>query len=242
MAKEGSAGFDGADRDADRIDSRPRWQPRREWIMGTLAALAIIAAAALHGLTSNRTPALAGTALTPPRPAYDFRLRDQDGRDLSLSELRGKAVVLTFLYVHCPDYCPVIADKLRQTDEELGPERQHVAFLAVSVDPRGDTPAAVRGFLLTHRVQGELEYLTGSAVQLRPIWEHYWVAGVAAPSSIAVTHTTVVYVIDPSGAMRVFFGWQFAPHELANDLRILTGHIRDRAIRARTAGSEERQE
>ncbi len=154
--------------------------------------------------------ALQGAVLTTPAPAYDFRLPDQDGRVVSLSSLRGKVVVLTFLYTHCPDVCPLIADALHRAYLLLGPTARDAAFLAVSVDPRGDTPEAIRAFLHKHRVEGELTFLRGSFAELKPVWAHYYVGtdakevnpqavSASAPSPDQVSHTAIVYVIDPGG-------------------------------------------
>jgi hypothetical protein len=82
-----------------------------------------------------------------PRLAPNFALRDQDGQTVELSRLRGKAVLLTFLYTHCPDACPLTAVRLNRALAALGPERTRVRVLAVSVDPHGDTRQAVAGFI-----------------------------------------------------------------------------------------------
>lgn len=154
-----------------------------------------------------------------------------------MSSLRGRAVVLTFLYTHCPDVCPVIADNLHYTYDALGSLRPRVTFVAVSVDPRGDTPTAVRKFLAVHRVQGALRYLTGSYAQLKPIWIHYYVESQASAAALEATettastsptpvgHTAIVYLIDPYGTVRAFLGSDFSPGELARDLRILTTRV-----------------
>lgn len=207
------------------------------WRIAVLAC-AVVAAAAGTVLWSRwnagRAPQLAGAVLTPPVAAYDFRLPDQDGRMVSLASLRGRVVALTFLYTHCPDVCPLIADHMRIARERLGPAAARAAFVAVSVDPRGDTPAAIRRFLGVHRVDGLLTYLHGSFAQLRPVWSHYYVgsdAGVvnpqaaeaAAPPPQQLDHTAIVYVIDPEGKIRVFLGGNFDPGDLAADIRALAG-------------------
>jgi len=155
---------------------------------------------------------------------------------VSLSSLRGKPVVLTFLYAHCPDVCPLIAETLHQTYQQLGSAAVQVSFVAVSVDPKGDTPDAVRTFLAVHHVRDELTYLTGTFAQLRPIWAHYYVGtdasevnpaatAAAAPSAGQVGHTAIVYVIDAQGRIRTFLPGNFSPQDLATDLRILApGH------------------
>lgn len=68
-------------------------------------------------------------------PAPNFQLEDQEGRQVALSDLRGKVVVLTFLYTHCPDVCPLIAEHLKTASSQLGAAMNQVAFVAVSVDP-----------------------------------------------------------------------------------------------------------
>ncbi len=216
---------------------RPVW--RRRW--RTLAVLSLVVAgllgAAAWGLMKYLNPPhLEGAILTPPVHAYDFRLQDQNGGTVTLSGLRGKPVALTFLYTHCPDVCPLIADNMRLTYQRLGDMAQHVAFVAVSVDPRGDTPAAVREFLATHHVRKEIIFLIGSFIQLRPVWAHYFVgsdAKNASPEAAAaaainqVGHTAIVYVIDVKGDIRAFLPGNFDPKDLETDLRLLaSGAVR----------------
>jgi protein SCO1/2 len=192
------------------------------------AALVVVGAAALWGRAHFAPPALAGAVLTPPVRAYNFELPDENGRMVSLAALRGEVVALTFLYTHCPDYCPLIATQINTVHGQLGSLGSRVAFVAVSVDPSGDTPDAIRQFLAAHNVSGVLTYLRGTAAQLRPVWAHYFVASDATDPAAAgagdakvVSHTTIVYVIDPQGLVRVFLPANFDPQDLANDLRVL---------------------
>src|SRR6266571_3643239 len=86
-------------------------------------------------------------------PAPDFRLTDQFGKPISLSEFKGKPVILTFLYTHCPDQCPLTAEKLHAVMQNLGSDAQRVTMLAVSTDPKGDTTVAALKFSQAHRLQ-----------------------------------------------------------------------------------------
>ena len=72
-----------------------------------------------HGITTSGGPALQGSDLGNV-PAPDFRLTDQFGQPVSLSQFRGHPVIVTFLYTHCPDVCPLIADKLHLSLVKLG--------------------------------------------------------------------------------------------------------------------------
>src|SRR5712692_6424121 len=106
-------------------------------------------------------------------PAPDFRLKDQFGKQVSLSQFKGKPVVLTFLYTHCPDVCPVTADKLHIVMQNLGSDAQRVTMLAVSMDPKGDTTAAALNFSKVHRLVDYWHYLVGTHDELAPVWSSY---------------------------------------------------------------------
>ena len=200
----------------------------------TLAALVVIIVAVLGtrsgGLTSNAsnlTPAanssgLQGTDLGGA-PAPNFRLIDQFGRPVSLAQFKGKPVVLTFLYTHCPDQCPLTAEKLHAVMLSLGSDAQRVGVVAVSTDPRRDTTAAALNFSQVHRMQNYWHYLLGTESELSPIWSSYSVYAAPTPTSTggSVAHTTAVYVIDKQGRERVFFGEDFTSEQLTKDLQIL---------------------
>lgn len=219
--------------------SIPFW--RRRWkvlVALNLVAAALIGAGAWSLAKHLNPPQLQGTILTPPTHAYNFQLPDQNGRVVSLADFRGKTVALTFLYTHCPDVCPLTADMLHLTYLRLGDMAPRVAFVAVSVDPQGDTPAAVREFLAGHHVEKDLIYLIGSFAQLRPVWANYYVgsdakmvnpqaAAASTPTPQQVGHTAIVYVIDPKGEIRAFLPGNFDPKDLETDLRLLaSGAVR----------------
>src|SRR5712671_4846475 len=109
--------------------------------MRRLALLLAVAVLAGCGGTSHpsATPAsrFHGSLLDPPTPAAPIALHDQAGRLVRLSALRGNTVFVTFLYTHCPDVCPLIADNLNRVLRGLGPKRAATRVLAVSVDPKG---------------------------------------------------------------------------------------------------------
>jgi protein SCO1 len=117
---------------------------------------------------------------TPARElAYDFHLRDQDGRPASLADERGKVVVMAFLYTSCRDVCPaggaIMADAVRR----VGGDRA-VAY-AVSVDPVGDTPPRARVWLKGRGfTPQDARYILGTRAQLRPVWLHYGIAPIDA--------------------------------------------------------------
>ncbi len=154
---------------------------------------------------------------------YEFTLTDQDGRRVSLRALRGRVVLLAFLYTSSKTTAPLIAQQVRGALDELEGHTSDVTALAVSVDPAADTPARVRAFLRATSLTGRLEYLTGSLAQLRPIWRaHHVVPATAGPR--AYEEGAFVVVLDRAGAARVEFPLEeLTPEALAHDVRKLEG-------------------
>ncbi|HEY7350707.1 MAG TPA: SCO family protein [Ktedonobacterales bacterium] len=176
-----------------------------------------------HG-SSNNQPTLQGTDLGGVN-APDFRLSDQFGDPVSLSQFRGHPVVLTFLYTHCPDTCPLIADKLHLSLEKLGADSSKVSVIAVSTDPQNDTTQSAYQFSQVHHLLNQWHFLVGSSAQLTPIWSAYHVF--AAPTTPTTTdkntveHTVAIYLIDKQGHERVFLSEDFDPNVLASNLQTL---------------------
>jgi len=126
-------------------------------------------------------------------------------------------VIVAFLYTHCPDVCPPLAEHLNQALRELTGE---VRVLAVSVDPRGDTPQAVRHYVRLHRLLPQFRYLIGSRRQLAPVWSAYHVA--ASPNNLElVDHTVYELLIDPKGVGQVIYDAHVHAADVAHDIRIL---------------------
>ncbi len=152
-------------------------------------------------------------------PAPNFLLTDQFGKPVSLAEFKGKPVVLTFLYTNCPDQCPLTAEKLHATLQDLGSAAPNVSMLAVSTDPARDTTSAALKFSQAHRMQNDWHYLVGPKSKLAPIWSAYSIY--AQPQQQTVNHSLGLYLIDKQGHERVFLGNDFTPTQLATDLQVL---------------------
>jgi protein SCO1/2 len=174
------------------------------------------------GVAAAATPPFVGPRISHPARTPDFALRDQHGRTIRLSAQRGKVVVLTFLYTHCPDLCPLTAVHIDEAVSRLGAQRSGVTVLAVSVDPKGDTPASVRRFVRSHRLGSEFHYLTGSRRALAPLWQKYDVKSVKVGGEDP-DHTLYVLLLDRTGKTRVLFDATATPTAMAHDLRLLVG-------------------
>jgi cytochrome oxidase Cu insertion factor (SCO1/SenC/PrrC family) len=102
---------------------------------------------------------------------------------------------------------------------DLQADASRVTFIAVSVDPDGDTPKAVQSFSTMHGLATNWYYLVGGRAQLAPVWAAYGI-GVQAGSNV-VTHNDAVYLIDARGRERVLLHSEDLAKDLANDLRAL---------------------
>jgi protein SCO1 len=140
-----------------------------------------------------------------------------------LSQFKGKAVLLTFIYTHCPDVCPLIVGNLHTAVVRLGPAATKLQIIAVSVDPKGDTPAAVNAFLAAHEMTGRMEYLVGSFNQLAPVWRAYGVEVQASPDQREKTvgHSAFVYGITGRGRALALYPPTFDPTWIVHDAPIL---------------------
>jgi protein SCO1/2 len=155
-------------------------------------------------------------------PAPNFTLTDQNGQQVSLAQFRGKPVILTFLYTHCPDACPLTAEHLHQSMQQLGSDASKIGVIAVSTDPVGDTPSAARSFSQAHTMQDYWHYLIGSNVQLSPVWKAYNIDVQGQSQSMSMSHSLALYVIDKQGHERAFFSsTDFTPDQITKDMRIL---------------------
>jgi protein SCO1 len=191
-------------------------------VLYALATLGLCAAAAVTGVwlaRSDREPAArpvgqyAGALRPPGARAPQFRLRDQDGRTVSMGDYRGRAVVVTFVYSHCRDTCPAQVQAIRGALDRLGHD---VPVLAVSVDPAHDTPDSARRFLLQQHVTGRVRFLLGTHAQLQPVWRGYGIA----PQRRGLEHSAYVVLVDRHSRQRVGFpGSQLTPEDLEHDLR-----------------------
>ncbi len=137
-----------------------------------------------------------------PVPAPDFTLIDQDGNPVQLSSLRGKVVLLDFIYTSCPGPCPLLSRKFSQFQKTLG-ERvgREVVLLSITVDPQHDTPAVLKEY--ARRYQADTagwKFLTGSTQAIVTVAYQYGADYYGEPGK-EINHLVATYVIDQAGNM-----------------------------------------
>lgn len=190
----------------------------RRAIAGVVATLALALVAAGCG---HEAGTYSGQVLSPALPAPDFALRNADGQTVRLSDYRGKAVLLTFVYTRCPDVCPLIMTNLGVALDKAGQDAAQAQIIAVSVDPDGDTPERVREFLRVRGLRGRAQYLIGSKAQLAPVWKAYGVAVQASPEEREVGHSSTVYGITGDARRKTTYQQNFSPTAVARDIPLL---------------------
>lgn len=145
-------------------------------------------------------------------PAPAFTLTSQDGKRVALKDLRGAAVVLTFLYTTCTDVCPLLLQVMLGAEQRLAePERSAARFVGVTVDPRRDTPERLRAYMKQRGLDpARWLLLTGSLAEVARVLADYGVVVRPAPRGDFV-HNSVFVIIDATGRERAEFHGMATP-------------------------------
>jgi protein SCO1/2 len=202
------------------------------WVLAALVAVVIAGGVALllsgKGSThkasrpASATGPFAGSVASPPEQEPPLALRNYKGENVDIASYKGKAVLVTFIYTHCPDVCPLIVSNFRSAQALLGAQSSKAQIVAVSVDPRGDTPKTVASFLASHRMTGRMQYLIGSSKELARVWKAWGVGSERdAHSPDLVEHTGLVYGISASGKVMTLYPGNYKPAEIAHDVPLL---------------------
>ena len=152
-----------------------------------------------------------------------FTLTTQDGVRLSLHDLRGKVVALTFVYASCADTCPLLTAKMARLQTRLGADfGSRVFFASITVDPERDTPSALKHYAHGHGADLRgWAFLTGAPAEIHEVAKRY---GVYYKKSARgdVDHTFLTSLVDHRGMLRVqYLGVRFDPDEMLRDLQSL---------------------
>jgi protein SCO1/2 len=194
-------------------------------VAGAVALLAIGGGSSGKSVTQQaaHTKFDAEGVLTPAQPAPPLSLRNYLGERVTLSSFKGKAVLVTFLYTNCPDVCPLITSNLRVAQNLMGAATAAKAeIIAVSVDPKGDTPKAVATFLARHQMTGRMKYLVGSAHELAAVWKTWGVGSERdAQQPQFVNHSGLIYGVTASGKRLTLYAANFKPSDIAHDVPLL---------------------
>ncbi|MEA4909065.1 MAG: SCO family protein [Anaerolineaceae bacterium] len=192
--------------------------PRSLWLRVGIGLLFIAAAGAFYQVIAPRLQ---------PLPVYmalpDVSLTDQDGRPFDLAQTRGKVVVLSPIYTHCPDICPLTTAKMKQIQDRLQARgwSDQVQLVTFSVDPQRDQPGVLKRFAGVYKADlDNWIFLTGNSAQIQSLIQAlglyvervYYVDGTPIPEAsfsgqgdnppYLVNHTDRLFLVDRQGNVR----------------------------------------
>lgn len=183
--------------------------------------------AALLGLTFATLAFAAGPvalkagAFDPPAPAPDFTLAASTGGKLSLSQYRGRVVLLEFGFTSCPNVCPTTLALLAQARKRLGADAKKVQVVFVTVDPERDNAERMRAYL--KGFDPSFVGGTGTPAQLTAVRALYGATAQrkAVGDSYTVGHSSSVYLIDRKGRLRAMMPFGRPADDYVHDVRVL---------------------
>ncbi len=181
---------------------------------------------ATNSASATKVAYKAEAQLSPATPAPPLQLRNYLGQPVNIDQYRGKPVLVTFIYTHCPDVCPLITSNLRVAQNLMGPGGSSKAqIIAVSVDSRGDTRKTVTKFLAEHEMTGRMQYLIGDQRELARVWKAWGVGSERdAKNPDFVEHSGLIYGITAKGLRATLYSATFKPADVAHDVPLLAAH------------------
>jgi protein SCO1/2 len=168
----------------------------------------------------------------PGAQTPDFTLRNQDGREIHFHQFRGKELLITFIYTHCPlpNFCPLMSRNFAAISRDLKADPALYAkthLLSVSFDPKRDTPTQLRAY--------GASYVGGSSPEAFKHWDFavpsetelkkmalYFDVGVTYGPDDTISHTLSTTLIGPDGKVAQFYpSNQWTPAQVENDIKRL---------------------
>ncbi|MHB8189647.1 MAG: SCO family protein [Ferrimicrobium sp.] len=157
------------------------------------------------------------------RPAPNFTLTNQFGQPTSLSQFRGKVVVLAFVDSKCTTICPLTTISMLQAVGMLGTHASSVQLVGVDANPIATSVADVSAYSSAHNMTDRWDFLTGTRAQLSAVWHRYNVYVAAIRGNI--DHEPAVYVIGPRGGERTLFLTQMAYASATQQAQLLANAV-----------------
>jgi protein SCO1 len=153
-------------------------------------------------------------------PAPGFMLTSQDGAQISLADLRGKVVAVTFIFTRCTATCPVLTPMMSLVQDRLGRDfGTKIVFASITVDPEHDTPEMLKLYAQMYGAdEAGWSFLTGPPPVIADLTRRYGVFA-ANNANGEVEHSFLTSIVDQRGILRVqYLGVRFDPEEFRRDL------------------------
>ncbi len=190
--------------------------------------LLIVIVVSMAGITVFTRPdaafTLQGAEVSPPQKAAELLLDDQFGQPFRVADHRGKVLLMYFGYTTCPDLCPTTLSDFITIKQELGAASEGVEYIFVTVDPDRDSPERIQQYLgffdpTFIGLSGDDE-----TTDLAKTGYGVFSQRVEQPDSATgylVDHTSLIYVVDRDGNLRVTYPYGTDPVLIAGDVRHL---------------------
>lgn len=165
-----------------------------------------------------------GLDLTGASYGRDFRLLDAQGRERSLADFRGKVVLLYFGFTQCPDVCPTALSRAAEVKKLLGAEGERLQVIFVTIDPERDTSQVIQPYVAAFDpsflgLYGDAQRTRETAAEFKVFYQKVPTGG-----SYTMDHSTLSYVFDPQGRLRLALRHEQNAQDYAQDLqRLLQG-------------------
>jgi len=160
---------------------------------------------------------------SPARMAPDFKLPASNGKELGLSDYRGKVVALVFGFTSCPHICPVTMSDLAKVKKQLGDSGKNFQVVFVTVDPERDNTEQLKNYLA--HFDSSFVGVTGTSEQLVAVQKEYGAVATNAKADKSgvgnIDHSTFVYLIDRAGKLRALSPFGQLVDDLIPDVRVL---------------------
>jgi len=149
-----------------------------------------------------------------------FHLTDQNGKPVSDADFHGRYMLIYFGYSFCPDVCPTTLSIIAQALDKMGADSARIVPIFITVDPARDTPKVLADYMKAFgpRFVG----LTGNDAEVKAVEKEYRVYAAKRPlenGNYGMDHSSVIYLMGPTGKMVSFYDEAISPDDLAKDLK-----------------------
>ena len=158
----------------------------------------------------------------------EVTLKDTNENEFVFSDLKGKVIVLSYIYTNCPDICHITSSKLNKFKESLDDKtKDEVYIVSISFDPERDSPEVLRKHARMMNLNlDNWVFLTGSKDNVTKVIAAAgidpWMEKGADSGSYTFSHRDRISLVDQSGQIRMHYkGTNFDEEKLSNDIRSL---------------------
>ncbi|MDR0716980.1 MAG: SCO family protein [Azoarcus sp.] len=186
-----------------------------------LRALFILGALSLAGGCGGDGPRFHNTDISGASYGNDFALLDPDGKTRRLADFRGKAVMIFFGFIQCPDICPSTLVRASEVRRLLGADGERLQILFVTLDPERDSPAILREY--TAAFGADVLGLYATPEKTRETAKDFRIYYRKTPtgSGYTIDHSAISYLYDPAGRLRLAVSHQSPAAAIAADVALL---------------------